>query len=192
VKTRSTMELVAVASAASLALSCASPVNDDAIEALGGELAGIKPETEWHRPGQPCLLCHGDYLADSPILLVAGTVFAAPTSATFVNGAVVEVTNAQGNAITRTTNCTGNFFVEEDNPEGWIAAFPLFAAVTCPDPNGGEPRRVVMGTRIGRDGSCAGCHLQTPSATSPGWVYCATTDPGYPKPTPATCEGLEQ
>lgn len=179
-----------------VAAACASPTNDEAYEALGGELAGIKPETEWHRPGQPCLVCHGDYIGDSPTMLVGGTIYASRSNVSadhspFANGAVVEITNAQGNSISRTTNCTGNFWVEEDNPEGWVAAFPLFAAVTCPSPDGGEPRRVVMGTRIGRDGSCASCHKGA-GAESTYFVYCSTTDPGYPALTPATCEGLEQ
>ncbi len=164
---------------------CESPVNDQKIADLGGETDGVPPG-EFHRPGQPCVLCHGEYEADSPIMAVAGTVFATPSDPVPVEGAIVTLTDSAGSTIQKTTNCIGNFHV---TAEEWQPAYPLRAEVECPIPGTDQRRRVVMGTRIGRDGSCAACHYGPPSQLSPGWVYCAERMPEPPFVVSADCPG---
>lgn len=162
---------------------CGSPPNDNLIESLGGEADGV-PIGEFHRAGQPCVACHGDYEADEPIMAVGGTVFATPSNPVPVEGAVVTLTDSAGEVVQKTTNCVGNFFI---TAEEWQPAYPLRAEVECPVPGSDVRRRVVMGTRIGRDGSCATCHYGPPSQTSPGWIYCAETMPEPPYTVSAEC-----
>jgi hypothetical protein len=164
---------------------CASPVQDDAIESWGGEVPGV-PEGEFHRPGQPCVLCHGDYHGAGPIMSVAGTVFATPRTARPVGGVKVTITDSDGNVASKTTNCIGNFFFTE---EEFTPVFPLRAEIECPVPGTGATKRLVMGTRIGRDGSCANCHNGPPEVDSPGWIYCAETMPEPPYVVPQNCQG---
>lgn len=171
---------------ASLA-GCMSPVNDDARDALGGEAPGV-PANEYHRPGQPCLVCHGEYGGTGPIMAVAGTVFATPTpNPVPVEKALVTLTDSNGTTVSKETNCVGNFFFTDDE---WTPAFPLRAEISCPRPGSTERRRFVMGTRIGRDGSCGGCHQGAPGLDSPGWVYCAETMPDPPYVVSPGCPGV--
>jgi len=165
--------------------ACASPVNDDKIDALGGEKPGVL-ESEFHRPGQPCVLCHDSYEGASPQIAVGGTVFAAPSEPVPVEGVVVTLTDSSGITFTKTTNCIGNFFITADE---WTPAFPLRAEIECPIPGSTDTDRFVMGTRIGRDGSCAGCHFNAPSQSSPGWVYCSETIRQPPYKVSDSCEG---
>src|SRR5262249_39649565 len=44
---------------------CGNPAVDPKIAALGPEANGV-PQGEFHRSGQPCLLCHGPYGGASP------------------------------------------------------------------------------------------------------------------------------
>jgi hypothetical protein len=172
---------------------CPNPVQDREIEALGGECSDI-PESEYHRPGQPCVLCHGQYEKDSPRMSIAGTIFATKSSATPVEGAEILLTDANGSSPPGPvlTNCIGNFFIEDD---AWTPAFPIHAEIVCPNPDDmDEPRRLVMGTRISRDGSCAGCHIDKPGdhLDSPGWIYCAVRSPETPYTVRDTCQGRSQ
>jgi hypothetical protein len=172
---------------------CPSPVNDDAIERLGGECPDVAP-SEFHRPAQPCVLCHGDYQGDSPLLALGGTVYATRQSTNKpVAGARVEITDANGETRAASTNCVGNFQIAADD---WQPAFPLHVELFCPDGDDmtttdwsrkALTHRVVMGSRVARDGSCGGCHVHPTSIASPGLVYCYTTDPGYPSITPQGC-----
>ena len=59
------------------ALGCGNRAIDERIAALGDEAPDVPP-SEFHRPGQPCLLCHGEYLREGPIMTVAGTIYAFP------------------------------------------------------------------------------------------------------------------
>lgn len=179
-------------------LACGNRAVDAKIEALGPEDPGVSP-SEYHRPGQPCLLCHGEYGGASPPMSIAGTIFATPAgdgeSPIPAEGALVSVTDSFGRVFQATTNCTGNFFFEKSqNP-----AFPLHAEIEC-KPGGGLGcsstdfndgcDRQVMTTRISRDGSCAGCHVGNRSQGSPGWVFCSLeqTSPPFQRPGP-DCPG---
>lgn len=170
--------------------ACGNRAVDDRISTLGDEKPGVAP-SEFHRPGQPCVLCHGEYLRENPIMSVAGTIHAFPAgdNPLPVKGVKVKLTDAAGNQKEAGTNCAGNFFI---TAEQWKPAFPLRAEIEYPDPTSteGGTKRVVMSTRISRDGSCAGCHVNAPNQGSPGWVTCAesNTDPPFPDQEPS-CPG---
>jgi hypothetical protein len=172
---------------------CPSPANDDAKEKLGGECSDV-PESDFHRPGQPCLVCHGEYDGAGPVMAMAGTVFATLGQATPVEGAEIILTDSNGTSPPNpvVSNCIGNFFIDSDD---WTPAFPVHAEIICPNPDDADdPRRLVMGTRIARDGSCAGCHVGRPGARkdSPGWIYCAVLSPTNPYTVRDTCQGRSQ
>lgn len=169
---------------------CPNPLQDQQIEDLGGECSDVPP-SDFHRPGQPCVLCHGDYQRDSPVMSMAGTVFATQGQATPVEGVEILLTDANGTSPPAPvmSNCIGNFFIDADD---WTPAYPVHAEIICPNPDDDDkPRRLVMGTRIARDGSCAGCHVGRPGARkdSPGWIYCAVLSPMNPYKVRDTCQG---
>jgi hypothetical protein len=153
------------------AVSCESPVDDDLIESLGPEVEGVD-QGEFHRYGQPCLACHGGY-GDGPEFSVAGTVFVRPDGDTPAQNARVTISDAIGQKIELVSNCAGNFYVAR---EAFDPVFPLRAEVVCVERDGVE-RRNVMGTRIHREGGCAGCHARGEATeSSPGQVYCVNFD----------------
>jgi len=163
---------------------CGNPSLDVEIKALGGEVPGV-PETAFHRPGQPCIHCHGPYKGAKPEMAIAGTIFAIPTGKggipVPVNNAKITVTDALGrvNGVesppatppTKVTNCAGNFFFTTDEIK---PAFPYEVKVECPEPNDMNTIRSTrtMLTRISREGSCNACHQGAQDQSSPGWVVC--------------------
>ena len=178
---------VSVLAAATLA--CESPIHDEAVAALGDEAPGVDTG-EFHRYGQDCMVCHGG-AGPGPDFVAASTVFATPDSDIPVKGATVILTDATGQTASVRTNCAGNFIFENRD---FQPQFPLRAVVLCPQPDG-STRRVVMGSRINRDGGCAFCHAAgEASGASPGQVYCASTQPNPPYTVPVgerggQCEG---
>ncbi|HLM76741.1 MAG TPA: hypothetical protein VK459_28770 [Polyangiaceae bacterium] len=163
---------VAVVGAAS---GCGNPAVDARIEALGEENPSV-PESEFHRPGQPCVLCHSVYEGADPEITVGGTIFASPSKIAgelpvAVEGAEVTLIDAEGVVKTATTNCAGNFFLTK---EQWNPSFPLQVEVRYPAPGAQEQQKPApsMASRISRDGSCAGCHYGPPNQGSPGFVFC--------------------
>src|SRR5262249_3507741 len=79
----------------------------------------------------------------------------------------VEVTDATGSVHVAQTNCAGNFYVTTTD---WDPVFPLTVQVThsaIDKPGHAWP----MLSKIGRDGSCAGCHVSASGPASPGRVY---------------------
>ncbi len=155
--------------------ACGNRVVDEKIADLGPEVSGVQP-SEFHRPGQPCLLCHDEYLGRHPLMSVAGTIYAFPAdkNPVPVKGATVTLTDAFGDQHTVGTNCAGNFHITTDD---WQPAFPLRAEIEYPVPGS-------------LDGTCAGCHVGAPNQGSPGWVTCAEADlnPPFP-PEEADCPG---
>ncbi|MBK8258313.1 MAG: hypothetical protein IPK82_37300 [Polyangiaceae bacterium] len=174
-------------------IGCANPVADAAIEALGPEDPAV-PQSEIHRPGQPCLMCHGPYKGVEPEMVVAGTIFAYPFDLGAedgnpipVEGVTLEISDSFGSTppTTPKTNCAGNFYITK---EEWNPAYPLRVAMRYPVEGDEDGERVSMGTRISRDGSCAGCHEDAPNQGSPGWVYCTQKTADAPVFTkPETC-----
>jgi hypothetical protein len=171
------------------AVGCGNPVQDAKIDALPPEVVGV-PEGEFHRPGQPCLLCHSDYGGD-PTFSVAGTIFAfdakeATDEPVPVEGAVVTIYDTTGVPHTKATNCVGNFYFTADE---WQPIFPLAVVVDADKPTKpASHAHVTMDSRVNREGSCAGCHFLQRSQVSPGWVY-LTSDHTIPFKVRPTCQG---
>jgi hypothetical protein len=157
--------------------SCANPVADDRIEALGDEPLPDLEDFQFHRAGQPCVLCHGEYEAEGPIMSVGGTIYRSQLSKVPVEGATVRIWDAFGATWETSTNCVGNFWVEK---EDFDPAFPLHVEVEYLVVGDEIPQSQPMTSRIGRDGSCAGCHmdLASPTQYSPGRVY-ASSNPAH-------------
>jgi hypothetical protein len=128
--------------------SCIDPTHDDAVDALGSEVAGVR-EGPTHRAGQPCLTCHGGSGPGSPEMAVGGTVYAVRGNTAPLPEVNVEITDARGARRSVMSNVVGNFYIFKDD---WAPLFPLKVALS----NGAE--RVEMTTPIGRDGSCGACH----------------------------------
>jgi len=152
-------------SAAATTTACNDPVHDQQVAALGGEAPGV-PRGPLHRPGQPCLVCHGGQGPASAQFSLGGTVFLYPdqTDKPAVN-ATVEVEDALGNFWHGTTNSAGNFYVLQSS---WSPTYPLSVPLVA-DQNGMPPS--VMGSLDNRSGSCAECHQMTEGPTSAGPVY---------------------
>jgi len=170
---------------AALLAGCGNPVVDDEISALGDEKPGVPP-SEYHRPGQPCVLCHGPYEGADPELSLAGTIYATAEEPVPIEGVRVLVTDSVGAKREKRTNCAGNFFW---TAEEYIPSFPLKVEIAFQSASGPE-RRASMGSRIGRDGSCAGCHVGERSDASPGRVFCAPSQPTPPFPVPDAACGV--
>jgi hypothetical protein len=154
---------------------CPDPVLDAQLDALPGEVPGIRTGP-MHRAGQPCTDCHSEYGGRHPVFSVAGTLFQKPTNLVGIEGAIVHVTDATGSFRPLTTNCVGNFYAQIGD---WDPVFPLH--VTIEDPASGLQK--TMKSKIGRDTSCANCHVDPAGPDSPGHVY-LTNDPAIPDATP--------
>lgn len=152
-------------------LACADPVKSAEQSALGPEDPSV-PRGEFHRPGQPCLVCHDDFS-------IAGTVYNEDRTTPF-EGATITITDSQGNQAQATTNSAGNFIIRKSDYK------PAFPIGTYTDSNGNSVIGVTivgtdpnnsaqMITQIGREGSCNMCHSPDgPSPTSPGPIYITT------------------
>lgn len=150
------MSRAALTLALALLAGCLGSTPDEAeAEALGDtdHHYGGEPGPQ-HRPGQPCLLCHGFQLA--------GTVYRFADDRAGVQGARVHVMDGEGRSFTATTNSSGNFYVtrggeleEDDDGEvelPYALAYPLEVEIE----HEGVAR--PMRSRIWREGSCAHCH----------------------------------
>ena len=157
------MRRVALAALASLLATCElDPVHDEAVADLGSEAPGVRPGP-LHRPGQPCLVCHDGAVAN-PAMSVGGTIYAAYGLSSPLAGASVTLTAENGSTYTATTNAAGNFYI---TARAWQPVYPLRVTV------GLGALTAVMTTIIGRDGSCASCHVDPQSRISAGRVYLA-------------------
>jgi hypothetical protein len=155
----------AIAILAIIVTTCTlDPVESEAVADLGGEAPGV-PQGPLHRPGQPCLVCH-DGATAKPAMSVAGTVYAVLGSSAPLSGASIALTAEDGSTFGATTNAAGNFYVEV---AAWQPVYPLRVAVAF------GPLTSTMSTIIGRDGSCASCHVDPASRISAGRVYLAPT-----------------
>ena len=167
--------------AAALAWACGDPVHDTRVDSLGGEQGSAGPTP---RPGQPCLACHGGDGPAGAELAIAGTIFqsAAPSSPPVV-GATVTVFDATqvadgGAPHSATTNGAGNFYFRKSD---WSPVYPLHdISVSFP----GIASPTLMGTTVGRDGSCATCHFDPKGAASHGHVYLVFDPADFPGAMP--------
>ena len=151
--------LLSIGAACALA-ACADPVHDDAVAKLGGEEAGVRPGP-LHRPGQPCVLCHGNKGGESEFSL-AGTVYVDAGSTTPIEDVNVTIIDSQSRQFVAHTNCAGNFFIK---PEEFEPDFPIWLSLE----RGSVLRE--METPVYRERSCSGCHSDPKSLSSAGHVY---------------------
>jgi hypothetical protein len=137
---------------------------------------------EEHRPGQPCLTCHGEsYAPGDDVFVVAGTIYLLPGDEDGLRGARIDMVDAVGHEFTAVSNRVGNFMVEVRSGLGsprqrehgrleipWDPVFPLEVTVS----HGNDVQE--MESYIWRDGSCAGCHTGPDDGTkSVARVYAA-------------------
>ena len=148
---------------------------------LSGCLWGTSPEEqlqadqgsyddgdEEHRPGQPCLACHGaEHSPGGDVFVVAGTIyeFASDDDEDGLEGVTVGMTDSEGRSFSAITNGAGNFMVSVEaglseprqRPRGraqigFQPTFPLRVAISF-----GNTEQ-EMESRIWRNGSCSHCH----------------------------------
>ena len=134
---------------------------------------------EEHRPGQPCLLCHGpDHFPVAPgekRFTLAGTVygFVDDGEDDGIAGVDVKITDSQGFVATVTTNRVGNFMVSSGGNGqrgGWLhtpksLVFPIEVSISR-----GEDKQ-SMRTIIHQEGSCARCHGSKVDIDSVGRIF---------------------
>lgn len=148
-----------------VAAACSDPVRDAEVRNLGAEFPNV-PLGEYHRAGQPCVVCHGGQGPATKRFTVAGTVFAQQGAAIGVDGATVAMTDSAGGQYTTKTNCVGNFFVR---PEQWDPSFPILVRVFK-----GSQVKTMQGA-VGRERSCGRCHDDPSGGLEPfraaGHVY---------------------
>jgi hypothetical protein len=144
--------------------ACVDTTHDRQVQALGGEANGVAPGPD-HRPGQPCLVCHGGEGPASSQFSVAGTVYAVFKASAPAVGAQVQIEDISGNAIVAPTNSAGNFYIGVGD---WQPIYPIQMQVSL------GPASQQMLTHVGREGSCATCHQSLSGPASPGPVYVAT------------------
>jgi hypothetical protein len=179
---------VALVAAAGLGLgsSCSlNPVHSRAVSDLGPERPeDYPPESEFHRPGEPCALCHSaDGPADNKFVL-AGTIFWGPDNyLRRVDNAYVRVKDANKVEKCFVSNCNGNFFVR---PEQFPRlTFPLLVSVERTKAPGRDDTTLKvrrMNSHIGREASCARCHLNLDGQSirdfgSPGQIRLYDAEP---------------
>ena len=158
---------------ATMTTSCGDPTHSNAVDALGPEPSGGPGPT--HRPGQPCLVCHGGSGPGNAQFIFAGTIYQtadAKDPAAGVDVALIDAAPFAADASTGAgvihakSNAAGNFYVPVAD---FAPSYPVHVHLTAPDDDG--TRKVQMTSHIGRDGSCAGCHVDPAGSRSPGHVF---------------------
>jgi len=155
---------------AAVGWACSDPLQSARVAALGGERPGVSRGPN-HRPGQPCLACHGGSGPADVDFGVAGTIYqSAALDSPPLAGATVTIYDATqladgGVPHTVTTNAAGNFFIRADE---WSPTFPLHDIAVV---GAGLDTPTSMHTVVGRDGSCASCHYDPRGADSHGHIY---------------------
>jgi hypothetical protein len=146
------------------------PVHAQAVAALGPETFGLD-KGPMHRPGQPCLTCHGGQGPASPELSVAGTVYETQPAIQWLETATVTLTDAKGTIRELKTNKTGNCLVRKDE---WTPVYPMLVSVSFAGVT------IDMVTHVGRSGSCADCHTDPAGPASAGHVYLVANPADFP------------
>jgi hypothetical protein len=142
--------------------ACVAETHDEEVAALGPEAPGVPPG-ELHRPGQPCVTCHGGSGPAKLQFSVGGTVYENEGQPAAAVGAAVTIEDIDGHLWTVNTNSVGNFFVTLAD---FAPHYPTQPTVT---PANGMS--ISMATHVSRDGSCADCHANPAGPTSAGPVY---------------------
>ncbi len=167
--------LACMAVFALVGLSCTlDPVHATAVEQLGEERSDLyPPESEYHRPGEPCVLCHSNKGPASSEFALGGTVFWGPDDYDRrVDQAYVRILDANNRPRCFVTNCNGNFYVRKSDISS--LTFPLLVSVErTKNPGVDESTMKIrrMTAHIGREPSCATCHVQyARDYASPGQI----------------------
>ncbi len=152
---------------ATLAVSCSlDPVHRAGVKNLGTEQSNLyPPESEYHRPGEPCALCHSAAGPANSDYVLAGTVFWGPDKyERRVDQAYVRIVGPEKTKKCFVTNCNGNFYVTSEEYKN--IKFPLLVSVervNKPGGKGADDEKSIkvrrMSSHIGRDASCATCHI---------------------------------
>lgn len=144
----------AISIGVAIVLSSCDPTHDDLVARLGDEAPGVA-RGPLHRPGQPCGACHADFS-------VSGTIYVTAEGTTPAAGARVTLLSANGATYGATANEAGNFYVKSTE---FVPEYPIGAYVSW------QTSTVRMSARVGRQGSCAGCHADPAGPSSPGRVF---------------------
>jgi hypothetical protein len=170
-----------LAALASVGSSCnLDPVHRQGVNGLGPENADLYPvESQYHRPGEPCALCHSDKGPAEIDFVLGGTIFWGPDNYNArVDNAYVRVLDANKTKRCFVTNCNGNFYVRRSDFSK--ITFPLLISVErTVDPGQNEETLVIrrMSSHIGRESSCALCHIQgLRDFASPGQIRLFNSD----------------
>ena len=155
--------------------ACQDPVRERLLDELGDEDPAV-PVGPLHRPGQPCLACHGPEGDAEPRFSFGGTVYQTPGSLEPLHDARVRFIDSNGEQYAVTSNCAGNFYSGADN---FKPAWPVWMKVEF-----GE-WTAEMVSPSSREGSCAACHGDPASPSSVGHVYLVEDDAGF---TQERCE----
>ena len=130
------LPFLSIAVVASVGSSCnLDPVHRSAVNALGEEQGDLYPEkSQYHRPGEPCALCHSKQGPADTTFVLGGTVFWGPDNYDRrVPNAYVRVLDANKTQKCFVTNCNGNFYVTPDQFSR--LTFPILVSVeTTKDP----------------------------------------------------------
>ena len=148
--------MVALALGATITSSCFNPVHSDEVAALGDEVSGVRTGPT-HRPGQPCLVCHGGSGPASPEFEIAGTLYEyrdVPSGG--VEGVAVRLTDVTGKVVQLTSNRAGNFYLEKDRETLY---YPLMVELNDSRITDAPAGVKSMITTVGRNGGCAFCHV---------------------------------
>lgn len=184
---------------AAMGSSCnLDPVHRAGVNNLGPERDDLyPPESEYHRPGEPCALCHSKQGPATTEFVLGGTIFWGPDRPDRrVDQAYVRFGGPEKTTKCFVTNCNGNFFVKADDYKN--LKFPLLMSVERVQKPGGKGpndeksikiRR--MTSHIGREASCATCHiLGLRDFGSPGQIRLYDTESEVETakpPIPAQC-----
>ncbi|HEX3598376.1 MAG TPA: hypothetical protein VHU80_24880 [Polyangiaceae bacterium] len=148
---------------ASLVMACNDPVRNTQLNELGDEAETV-PAGPLHRPGQPCLACHGGEGPADGAFALAGTVYQASNDAKPLHDATVRLIDSVGAEYAVVSNCAGNFWASADN---FRPAWPVWTKIEY----GSES--VEMTSAMFREGSCGECHADPATPRSVGHLYFA-------------------
>jgi hypothetical protein len=178
------LTIATLALMASAASSCnLDPVHRAGVNGLGPERDDLYPkESEYHRPGEPCSLCHSDKGPAKSDFVLGGTIFWGPDNyENRVDNAYVRILDAEKKKKCFVTNCNGNFYVRRSDFAN--ITFPLLVSVErTVDPGQNEATVVIrrMSSHIGRESSCAVCHIQgLRDFASPGQIRLFNSEPEF-------------
>lgn len=157
------MKLAVLALVAVTSIGCNDPVRNDELDDLSGEAPGV-PAGPLHRPGQPCLVCHGGEGPANSQFALAGTVYQSQTEQKPLHDARVHLIDSVGNEYAVVSNCAGNFWAGAEN---FRPVWPVWVKLEY-DGDSAE-----MTSAIFRDGSCGTCHADPATPSQVGHVYFA-------------------